>query len=470
MAKNRRKQVSKLLAYALSAPIAITATAGPAPSSRAVERQLTNAPKNHFLDNNDNFSPDGRFLCYDTREMVGPDIGNCRSIEKVEVATGKETLLYQPAKFATGEPAAPGVGAASFAPRENKVVFIHGPPLEETAVRGSYGKSNRQGATVAADGNGALAWLDRRDVATSRDTTPGAQRGGTHRHEYSLDGKRIGCTYDDYLLTNYDRTIAYMEKNPKGPADALYYFGILVTVVPRGTAQPGQLERAAGDSWVGRPGLMRGFIGRVRELDGSYQESLFVVDVPANVDITTADSGSATRFPSPPKGVAVRRLTHKRAEGIVRGTVTDDRIAYYGGAADGTRQVFVIPSDGSDESTNPAKRPVQVTHLAKGAGPGLRWHPSGDCVLCTSNGGIVAVYVRPGSDFGKMVFLTAQGDGAPRDQLVLSPDGTLLAYNRIVETRDNTGQIVKNYCGRDLCQIFLLPFSENCFQEPEKSH
>jgi hypothetical protein len=77
--------------------------------------------------------------------------------------------------------------------------------------------------------------------------------------------------------------------------------------------------------------------------------------------------------------------------------------------------------------------------------------------------------VKPGSDFGKTVFLTPQGDGAPRDQLVLSPDGARLAYNRIVETRDNSGKIVKNYRGQDLCQIFLLPFNENCFQVRAKS-
>jgi hypothetical protein len=215
---------------------------------------------------------------------------------------------------------------------------------------------------------------------------------------------------------------------------------------------------------------MRAFIGKVREPDGSYQESLFVVDMPADVDITTADSGSATRFPTPPKGVTIRRLTHTRAEGIVRGTIAGDRIAYYGEAEDGTRQVFVIPSDGSDKAPDLAKRPVQVTHLPKGAGPGLRWHPSGDAVVCTSDRGIVAVCVKPGPDFGKAVVLTPHGDGTPRDQLVFSPDGALLAYNKIVETKDAAGKVVKNYRGQDLCQIFLLPFNEDCFRATAKSH
>ncbi|HPX40776.1 MAG TPA: DUF3748 domain-containing protein, partial [Candidatus Hydrogenedentes bacterium] len=57
------------------------------------ERQITTSAKNHNLDNNDNFSPDGRFLCYDTRETVGSGIGNGQTIEKVELATGEETML-----------------------------------------------------------------------------------------------------------------------------------------------------------------------------------------------------------------------------------------------------------------------------------------------------------------------------------------------------------------------------------------
>src|SRR5215831_9355554 len=98
---------------------------------------------------------------------------------------------------------------------------------------------------------------------------------------------------------------------------------------------------------------MRAFIGKVREADGTYQESLFIVDIPAEVDITTADSGSSRRFPTPPRGVKIRRLTHSRAEGIVRGTSAGDRIAYYAQATDGTRQIFTIPSGGSDQATDP---------------------------------------------------------------------------------------------------------------------
>ena len=422
----------------------------------AVERQVTYSTVNNNMDNNDNFSADGRFVCYDTRETVGPGIDNCQSIGKVELATGIEAILYAPPTI-IGEKAAPGIGATSFSPVTDWIVIIHGPPLDQVEDRGYYGKPNRNGAEIAADGSGRMRWVDFRDTETSRDTLPGAHRGGTHRHEYSFDGKRIGFTYDDVLLPQYDRTVGYMEKHPDAPGGATHYFAMLVPVVEKGTARPGDIEKAYGDSWIGRHGLMRAFIGKVRDAEG-YEESLFVVDVPADVDITTADSGSATRFPRPPKGLEIRRLTHDWAAGTIRGTQAGDRIAYYGLADDDSTQVFVIASDGSDRHPDPAKRPVQATFLAQDAGPGLRWHPSGASIACISDGAVVVTCVKPGPAFGKSVFLTPRGGEDERLNLVWSPDGQTLAFNKAVPTYDKDGAHVRAYDGSDFLQIFVIEF------------
>jgi len=180
-----------------------------AASGLCEERQITASAKNHELDNNDNFSPDGRFLCYDTRETVGPGIDNGQTIEMVEIDTGQETVLYKPAASVIGSRPAPGIGAVSFSPVENQVIFIHGPLVEELGERGPYGKPNRTGAIEPADGTGRVTWPDKRDIAIDRDTQPGAHRGGKHRHEFTLDGRRIGFTYDDFLLPQYGRTIGY---------------------------------------------------------------------------------------------------------------------------------------------------------------------------------------------------------------------------------------------------------------------
>lgn len=444
-------------AWMIAALGALTTAMGA--SGQIQERQITFSPHNHNLDNNDNFSMDGRFLCYDTRETIGPGIENSQSIEKVEIATGRETVIYAPKPTITGAVAAPGVGAVTFSPVEDKVAFIHGPFLDEVAVRGYYAKPNRQGAEVVADGSQRLHWLDKRDVARDRDTIPGAHRGGTHRHEYTLDGTRIGFTYDDFLMTEYGRTIGYMVKHPLAPEPASHYFALLVPIAPKEKAKVGEIENAAGDSWIGREGLMRAFIGKVREQDGSYMDSLFVIDIPADVDITTADSGSAQRYPAPPKGVSIRRITHSPAGGTVRGTVEGDRIAFYADAEDGTRQIFIVASQGSDRDPDASRRPVQATRLPKGTSSGLRWHPQSKSIISISDGGIVATCVEPGPRFGQSTFLTPHGDGEERADTVISPDGTRIAYTRVVPTEVD-GKVVKTYNGKDFAQIFIIPFPD----------
>jgi len=425
------------------------------------ERQLTFTAHNHELDsNNDNFSADGRFLCYDTRETFGPGIDRGRTIEKVEVASGRETVLYAP-PFSTSELAAPGLGAASFHPKENQVSFIHGPPLEQLAARGPYAKTNRNGAEVRADGSQQLRWLDFRDVATDRETLPGAHRGGTHSHQHSRAGRRIGFTYDDALLPQYERTIGYMELHPRAPGGATHWFAVLVPVVPRGTAKPGEIERAAEDAWVDAAGTKRAFIGWVRNADSvTYEQSLFVVDVPLDVDITTADAGSAQRYPRPPQGVSIRRLTHTYAAGTAYSSPDGKRIAYFRRDAQGTTQVFVIPENGSDRASDPQLRPVQLTRLPNLRANSLRWHPSGDGLSVVSNGGIAVVCARPGANFGRAVFLTAANDGQDRHEAVWSPDGRVLAFNKSVPTRDANGNPALNYVGKDFTQIFTLQVPE----------
>jgi len=109
-------------------------------SSKISERQITFTVKNHSLDNNDNYSPGSKYLCYDTRGTVYKEnIGNTKTIEKVNIETGAETILWKP-ESVSGEDAAPGVGAVSWHPTENKVAFIHGPSLKEVKDRGYYNK------------------------------------------------------------------------------------------------------------------------------------------------------------------------------------------------------------------------------------------------------------------------------------------------------------------------------------------
>lgn len=423
-----------------------------------LEKQITFESKTHALDNNDNFSPDGKYLCYDTRGMVySNSLANSKSIEKVEIATGNITVLWKP-KSVSGENGAPGVAAVSYHPTENKVIFIHGPFLEEVKERGYYDIKNRTGKTVSADGKGVLTNIDLRDVSTDTPTVPGAQRGGTHRHEYSRNGKRVGFTYDDFIQQDYDRSIGYLDESVSAPDGVTHYFASLLKPAKKGMSKPGEIEKAHSDSWVDYKGTKRAFIGKVRAANGiDYESSLFVVEIPENVDITTAYSGDKDTYPTPPKGITYRRLTHSTTDdGIVRGAYNGEHIAYLSEDENGIRQVFVIATDGSDLSEDVEKRPKQLTYFTSNAS-NVRWHTSDKMLFSISDGKIYVTDVGISKYFGKTELLTP--DDLPRGSLVVSPNGDMLGYTVKIKDEKST-LIVEGEIKDEFDQIFVMDISE----------
>ena len=172
--------------------------------SDAGERQITHdSAYDHLLDNNDNFSPDDRFLVFDTRTPVG--IHESALIAKVEIATGKITPLYRPQQ---ANAFGPGVAAASFAHQHNEVIFIHG-PLHPTGLENQYEKHCRLGMIVRGDGSGEWRFAD--DAEFEAAVHRQAFRGGTHRHEFSGDEpmgrlRRITTTSSEPTVSPSART------------------------------------------------------------------------------------------------------------------------------------------------------------------------------------------------------------------------------------------------------------------------
>ncbi len=408
------------------------------------EKQITFSPKTHALDNNDNFSPDDKYLCYDTRATVyNEKLANCKSIEKVEIETGKETILWNP-PFVTGDDAAPGVAACSYHPKENKVIFIHGPLLDEVKERGHYSIKNRTAVVVDGNGGGIVERPDMRDVKNNP-TTPGAHRGGSHRHEYTRSGNRIGFTYDDILVQKYARTIAFLQPSKKSPKGHTHYFSLIVRPAEEGKSKPGEIEHAANDSWVDSQGAMRAFIGKVRAENGvDYSSDLFVADIPLDIDITTAKAGTKTEYPTPAKRIVIRRLTHgMNAGGTIRGSFDGKQIVFTAMDEKNINQVFVINADGSQ------KMPRKISNLTQSASI-VRWHPSDKWIFCITDGNIAAINVGSGN----IVMLT--NDNEERDHLVISHDGNRLAYVIPTPTKDESGKVVKDVSGNDFRQIFVL--------------
>ncbi len=433
--------------------------------------QLTYSSKNHELDNNDNFSFDDKFLCYDTRGTLGYGIENCVSIEVVEIATGKETKIYQPPKIKLGIKPAPGIGAVSFHPQQYSLVFIHGPEIrdvyQEFLSEYVYSKTNRRGCIITLDDNLQVLnkhWVDFRTTLCERGISPGAHRGGTHRHEYSVNGKRIGCTYDDHLLPQYGRTIGYFEESEKFLPESKYYFAILVKVVPMEKAQEGDFVRALGDSWVGLKGEERVFIGTVKE-KGMFVDYLCVVEIKDDVNILTSSSGDCENYPMPPEGINVYKIAKVYCSGIVRSSKDGKKIAYLNKDENGKTQIFMILANNKGKNTTfKDSIPYQVTFLPNGVEDNLRWHPSGNTIFSISEGAITATCVKEGENFGKTVFITPKYKVNKPYALVVSRKGDYVAFNRCTPTYNEKGVRQFSSEGKDFSQIFLVRY-ENCNSE-----
>jgi len=428
--------------------------------------QLTfDESKNHDLDNNDNFSPDDQWLVYDTRTDAG-GIGGCQTIERVNVATGKSEVLYQtqnPTEYG------PGAAAVSYSPVENKVVFIHG--LLNCIAERPYAQWRRIGVMVDVRQPNRPIFMDARDVTSP--FTPGALRGGTHRHEWSGDGQWIGYTYNDAVMKALEdrtgehwnlRTIGVsrpikpvtVDRNPEGENNDGEWFSVLVVkVVPNPKPGSDEISHAADDSWVGIRGYQkangswqraRSFLGTVRSSKGEPVKEVFIVDIPEQIDMPGDDGpleGSETTFPMPPRGTVQRRLTftaesqHPGCSGVVRCSPSGDRLAFLAKDSQGIDQVFFISPWGSE--------PRQVTRHSAPVQGGVRWHPDGSqiCYICDKS--IFITNVSPGAHFGKSKRMTEKSEQAPSN-LVWSHNGKLIAFNKLVGT--NNENMKK--------QIFLL--------------
>lgn len=424
-------------------------------SSMASERQITNDPNtNCVLDYNHNFSPDGQWLVFDTRPF-DRDILYSTSIEKVHVVTGERVVLYR-----APDPVpdlGPGVAAVSYFPLRDEVIFIHGP---FTRTRLKYEKTRRTGAIVPGDGSGGVTWADARDVTPP--FTPGALRGGTHRHDPGgPDGRWIGFTYDDQVMAEYGRKVgrdlhlrtlgvthlgapvAVDEDSAGENRSGAGFSVVVVRVTPKdeldGNPGTDAIYRAQDDQWVGRRGyrkldgtwqLARGFIGVMRVPDGRGEmrdhDEVFVVDIPDDITRPGPDGpleGTEATFPSPPAGTTQRRLTHteRGCYGLVRSASDGSALSFLSRDENGKPQVFTISPLGSEMR--------QVTSFPTGVQEAARWLPDDRHFVTVVDDQVVVVEIGTGHSRP----LTDSGRGRPFG-LVLSPDGRLVAFNRTVES------------------------------------
>ena len=416
---------------------------------------------NHDLDNNDNFSPDDQWLVYDTRTEAG-GIGGCSRIEKVNIATGEKIVLYE---LKQNESYGPGVGAVSYSHTEDRIAFIHG--LMNITADDPYRQWRRSGVIVEDANPGIPIFMDSRDVTFP--FTPGALRGGTHRHEWSRDGGWIGFTYNDAILKHLEdstgvvhnlRTIGVSKNITPPPVDqdvdsenvnGKWFSVLVVKVVANPKPGSDEISRAAGDSWVGDSGYLgddgklqraRGFIGTVSDNQGNQVDEVFIVDIPEDITVPGADGpleGTKTAMPAPPMGASQRRLTftsntkYSGCQGIVRSSSDGAHLAFLAYDSQGIKQVFTISPLGGET--------VQQTYHDTDVQGGVRWYPSIDKLCYIWENSIVSKDI----DTRAYSVLTKKF-GEPPSNLVWSHNGKIIAYNRLVT--DDAGNQTK--------QIFIV--------------
>ncbi len=425
------------------------------------EIQVTkDTSKNHDLDNNDNFSPDGKWLVFDTRTDKG-GIGGCASIEQVNIETGETEILYE---IPNNHDYGPGVGAVSYHPIENKVIFIHG--LPNCREDNPYQQWRRTGVMVNDNQRNVPINMDARDITFP--FTPGALRGGTHRHEWSRDGKWIGYTYNDAIMKELEdsigikwnlRTIAvsnqqHLEtvgKDGNGEnVNGTWYSAVVVRVVPNPKPGSDEISHAASDSWVGASGykkadgtmqVARAFLGKVRDNNGNAVDELFVVDIPDSINVPGEFGpleGTQHSFPMPPKGTVQKRLTYTvntkypGCGGVVRSSLDGDQISFLGKDAQGIQQLFLISPSGG--------KPTQVTAHTSDVQSGARWSQSNQSIVYVWDNSIVVCEISDFPFVKRFRRLTVRTEEAPTN-VVWSADGKTIAYNRLVTVEGKSDKV-----------------------------
>ncbi|SOD14485.1 DUF3748 domain-containing protein [Pedobacter xixiisoli] len=298
------------------------------------EIQLTYSEIGHTLNTSQVFSKDNEWIVFDGRNNDG-DIKITGSIGIVNVNTGDEKTIYiVPNQTLYG----PGVGAASFSPIENKVIFIHG--IRNADANKPYDFTRRTGIAVAIDKYQQPIFMDARNIEPP--FVAGALRGGTHAHSWSGDGQMLSFTYNDDLIarlakTNSQfkdlRTIGIMfprkvlvanTTDPENNNGEM--FSILAATVTENPELGGdEIDKAFDECWIGKNGYIKldgnrqqkaiAYQGDVRSANGDTITEVFIADIPDNISSINFDiaiAGKENERPAVPKEINQRRVTYSR--------------------------------------------------------------------------------------------------------------------------------------------------------------
>jgi hypothetical protein len=422
------------------------------------EIQVTSGSYGHTLNATQVFSPDGKWIVYDTRNE-DTHIARTNGIESVNIETGETIRLYTTTNQTVH---GPGVGAAAWNPVDNRIIFIHG--LVDCDEIKPYGFTRRFGALINADRPGEV--FKHAEARRIDDPLlPGSLRGGTHAHSWSGDGQWISFTYNDFLMASLEgsapgtardlRTIGVMTPARAvvvSPENADNFSGAFFTTVAAFVTEnptPGsdEIDRAFDECWVGRQGYKDNkgqqrvravaFQGNVRTVGGTTVTEVFIADLGEEeiVDGASPIEGTGISRPGVPAGWSQRRLTFTTARKYpgIQGprmrlrTSPDGSTIYFPMKDDqGIVQLCAVPTVGGEMR--------QLTQL-----PGsLQWQfnvsPDGKDISLIAGNRIWIYNLSTGAL--KPVTDRHEDTTAPATGALWSPSGKTLVYNRYISERD----------------------------------
>lgn len=417
------------------------------------EQQLTKGQYGHTLNHTQIFSPDDRWIVYDTRNH-DTHISRTCCIEKVNVETREVVRLYSTTNQTVH---GPGVGAAAWNPRGDKIIFIHG--LMNCDEQNPYGFARRFGAIVDDDNHGSITHAEAR--ALGGQLVPGALRGGTHAHSWSGDGEWISFTYNDFIMGQLEasgkgvkdlRTIGVMSpaKNVKVPSDnaenfsGQYFSVVAATVTERPRAGSDEIEKAFDECWIGANGYLKSdhsrqkraiaFQGHVRDANDSLVTEVFVADIPEDVTASADGApleGTLSSRPYVPEGFVQRRITFtadRKFPGLqgprfwLRSSPDGALIYFLMKDDDGIVQIWSVPVNGGSIEA--------VTHLSHSVQSQFNISPDGRSIAFVADSSIWITDVSTGES--RRVTAAVAGPDAPVGAIVWNHRGDQIAYNRYV--------------------------------------
>lgn len=384
--------------------------------------QLTHSPAGHQIHNRQCFSPDGRFIYYDSRNDE-TRLGDSRAIGRVEIATGRTEILHCSADTA--------IGAVTCHPHDLSLAFILGVPGLP------YAAHQRGGATLSPAGD--VLRLDARDVHPP--FSRGASRGGSHAFHWSPDGTVLSFTYNDALGPQLPaprdlRTIGILIpgqpvtiENPQPPNDfhGTATTALVVTVTSDPRLGSDEILRAFDEDWL--DGRTLAFQGIVIRENGDLLTEVFLAELPADLVAAVPRAAAAGEAMLPTlSGVRIRRLTHtedRRHPGIqgprhwLRASPDGKAIAFLAKNNAGTVQIHSVARAGGE--------PTLISRLANPVQDVFDWSPCGKFLACIANGSVQLIDASTGRAHPLTVPLDE--DQRPRYAATFSSDGKWIATN-----------------------------------------